>query len=445
MASPDVPAQPERSDGSPGTAWLIGLLFAVNALNLLDRQLPGILAQSIKADLHLSDTQLGLMGGVAFAVVYAGLGLPLARLADRWSAKWVLAGALAAWSVLTAAGAFAQSFLQLAVARVGVAAGEAGCTPAAHAMISARVAPHRRASAIAVYSLGVPAGAMCGLVLGGWLNDLHDWRFAMLAMGAPGLAVALLFALTVPRDGVAAPPAAATTGGLLDAARTLLSLRSYRHMFFAVTIFGVGVYANFQFYPAFLIRVHGLSAGQAGLVLGLMTGLIGGLGTFAGGWVGDRVARVSAGRMLVLPAAGFLLAAPCLLAGLLAPDLRVAVAFLCLPQAAHVMYQAPVYGTAQRLAPPGLKAMATAVLLFGLSLVGASVGPFVAGLASDLLQPRFGAGALRYALCLTAFTDVWAAAHLLLAARALPADLARFEAPDSNARLPSPRVGILSN
>ena len=255
MPRADAAALPQGR-GVP-VAYVLGLLFLINVLNFLDRQLPSILAQSIKADLNLSDTQLGLLGGVAFAVFYATLALPLARLSDRWSAKWVLTGSLMVWSLLTAAGGFAQTFAQLAASRVGVASGEAGSTPAAHALISTLISPQRRGLAMGAFSLGVPIGVMSGLVLGGWLNDLHSWRFAMIAMGVPGLVVALLFAFTVPDRRPTGPVAGAAT--FLQTAGALLRLRSYRHLFIGVTIFGIGVYASFHFTPAFLIRTYGIA------------------------------------------------------------------------------------------------------------------------------------------------------------------------------------------
>lgn len=407
--------------------YTLGVLFLVNVLNFVDRQLPSILAQSIKIDLGLSDTQLGLLGGVAFAFVYATLGLPLARLADTWSAKWVLTGCLVIWSLLTSAGGLARNFVQLAASRVGVAAGEAGSTPSAHAMISATVPARRRGLAMGFFSLGAPVGLMCGLALGGWLNDLHSWRFAMIAVGLPGFAVALLCAFTVP-----APQRMQTAPESADffaTARFLLRRKSYRHMCIGVTTFGIGLYAAFQFAPAFLIRTYGLTTATAGLALGLVSGLGGGVGALGGGWLGDVLGRRNPAFILMLPAAGFAIASPFYAATWLAPTAALSIAFYTVPNLVNTMYMPPTFGVAQSLAPPGMRAMASAILLFGLSLVGASVGPFVAGLLSDFLHDRFGAMSLRYALCFTSVTHAWAAVHFTIAARALPADLIAVQKP----------------
>ena len=412
---------------APPTAYVVALLFLINVINFLDRQLPSILAQSIKADLGLRDTQLGLLGGLSFALFYGTLALPLARLSDRWSAKWVLTGSLLIWSALTAAGGFAQTFVQLAAARIGVAVGEAGSTPAAHAIISASVSAPRRGLAMGVFSLGVPVGVMAGLILGGWLNDLHSWRFAMLVMGAPGIVVALLFATTT-RD--RRPPATvAGAATFLETAGFLLRLRSYRHLCIGIMVFGIGIYASFNVTPAFLIRTYGISTAHAGLMLGLVNGLAGGIGAFGGGWLGERLGRGNPGRTLMLPAIGFALASPFLFAALFSPTVGLAIGFMVVPHLTNVMYVAPCFGVAQSLAPPGMRAMASAILLLGLSLVGASVGPYLAGLVSDLLQPRFGVMSLRYALCIACVTNVWAAGHLWYAARALPGDLERLRTP----------------
>jgi predicted MFS family arabinose efflux permease len=185
--------------------YVLLLLLAVNIHNFLDRQIPFILAESIKRDLHLSDTQLGLMGGMAFAIVYSVLGLYLGHAADRYSRKWVLSGALVIWSLMTAVAGLAQNFAQLVCARLGVAAGEAGSTPAAHGIIAGLFPQHRRSMPMAIFSLGVPLGSMLGLFLGGWISTVADWRTAFFLVGAPGLALALLAATTLKQRGRGRP------------------------------------------------------------------------------------------------------------------------------------------------------------------------------------------------------------------------------------------------
>lgn len=399
------------------------MLFVVSLFNFLDRQLLFILAESIKRDLSLSDTQLGLLGGIAFAVVYSTAAIPLAMLADRWSAKWTLVGSLSAWSLLTATGGIAQNFVQLALSRTGVAAGEAGSTPAAHSIISALVPEDRRGLAIGVFSLGIPVGGMLGMIAGGWLNDVASWRTAMVAVGLPGLAFAMLFALTVPN--VLSVRRETATLPVVTAIGQLFSHKSYLHMWFGATIAHVGIYGIYTFSAPFLIRSHGLSATQTGLWLGLVTGVVGACSVVLGGWLTDRVGHKGAERILWLPASGFGAAAPLVVVAFLAPDAVAAIILMALVYFGAVFQMAPTYAVAQKLATPQTRAMASAILLFGPAFFAGSVGPYLTGVISDALEPRFGANSLRYALCFAAIPYAWAAVHMLLAARSLQADLDR--------------------
>jgi predicted MFS family arabinose efflux permease len=420
---------PARGAGvlTPGkVTFVLAMLFIVNVFNFIDRQLPFILVDSIKKDLNLSDTQIGLMGGLAFAVVYSTMALPLARLADRWSAKWVMVGSLSVWCALTAAGGAAQNFYQLVASRIGVSAGEAGSTPAAHSMITSMVPEARRAFAIGVFSFGVSVGGMLGLILGGWLHDIASWRVAMVAIGLPGLLFAVIFALTVPdvRSAHSGQPA----GSFVDAARELFAYKSYRHLCFAITVYGIGVYANYTFHAPFFLRTYGVSAAEGGLWLGLSNGFIGLIGALGGGYLADRIARLNPGKVLLLPAFGFAIAAPLHIASLMAPTPLLNILIGLPAGLASPFYLAPSFSTAQRLASPRSRATASAILLFGLSLIGASVGPFLAGWASDLLEPRFGNHTLRFVLCGSAFFNVWAVIHLLIATKSLTGDLKRSQA-----------------
>ena len=351
MPDLDKPDAPIRTIGA---VWIVALLFAANVLNFIDRQLPSILAQSIRTELHLSDTQLGLITGLSFSIVYSLLGLPLAQLADRWSAKWVMVLSLVTWSALTATGGFARSFFELALARTGVAAGEAGGTPSAHAAISSLVSPGRRSLAISIFSLGVPAGVMTGLMLGGWLNDTYNWRTAMMVMAPPGAVIALLLSIFMP--GKSPHRQAKRAASFAKTFSTLMRMRSYRQLCIGVTIFGVGSYSLFGFVPAFLIRSFGLSAREAGLYLGLANGLSGAVGVLAGGWLADLVGRRRPASIALIPAVGFAVAAPGLLAALLSPTAPGAIGLLIIPYLANVLFIAPTFGVAQSLAPEGMKA-----------------------------------------------------------------------------------------
>lgn len=409
--------------------WLVlGLLLAVNILNFVDRLLPSILVDAIRADLGLSDAQIGLMAGVAFAVIYSFAGLALARLADRGSPRIVIAGSLAFWSVATALSGLARGFVHLFVARAGVAAGEAGSAPAGHALIARVFPPARRALALAVFSLGVPIGSTLGLMLGGWINDALNWRAAFFVVGLPGLLVAVLSRWLLPdprREYVQAhlPTRDARIPRFRETLRFLFALRSFRHMAAASSLFAIGSYAMNVFAPAFLMRTHHMSAARAGFALGVVSGIGGLIGTFTGGAIGDWLGQRDARWRQRVPAIGLALSAPCALAAFLVPVAATSLVFLTLVYLLGLLYYAPTFAAAQLLVPDSIRASTSAVLLFFLTLIGASVGPYVVGWVSDLLAPRFGALSLRYALCLLSLTMSWSAVHFFLAARALPADL----------------------
>lgn len=400
------------------------ILLLVNVVNFIDRQLPFVLIESIRAELHLTDSDIGLMAGISFAIVFSLASLPLALAADRWSARGTLALCLAGWSVMTSLAGFAQSFLTLLLPRAGVAASEAGCVPAAHALIAHALPAKRHAFALALFSLGVPIGSMLGLGLGGWINDVAGWRTAFFLVGAPGLVLALLVWLVLP-DARAPAHADDTAPRFTDGLSFLFGLRSFRHVAAASALYACGSYAMNVFASAFLIRVHHLTTAQAGLGFGLAFGIGGLIGTFAGGVLSDRLgARDPRWRQLV-PAIGQLLSFPTAIGAWLAPDPIVSICLIGLSYVFGLLYFAPSFAVAQSLAPPRFRASAAAVLSLALTLVGSSVGPIVVGRISDWLKPTMGALSLRYALCAMGVTILWSALHFVLAARALPADLAR--------------------
>jgi predicted MFS family arabinose efflux permease len=401
---------------------LIGLLLLVNILNFIDRQIPFILAESIKRDLRLSDTQVGILGGVAFSVVYSILGLPLAALADRIGRKWVLAGSLLCWSALTALGGFAQSFVQLVATRLGVAAGEAGSTPTSHALIADHFPPARRGVPLAIFSLGVPLGSMLGLFLGGWINDVAGWRQALFLAGAPGIVLSLAVVLIVrePRRSRAEiadrPPPLHKTLGLL------LAKRTFRHLAAGIALYSMGANATIVFTAPFLMRSHEMSAASVGLWLGLLYGVAGVAGTLVGGVVGDVLGKRDARWRLWAPALGLAIAAPFTLAAWFVPSAGLSILLLAAPKFANLLYIAPMFVAVHSLAPAKARATSSALLLFFNGLLGVSLGPLITGLLSDGLEPAFGDQSLRYALVFVVVTQLWAALHFALAARTLRAD-----------------------
>ena len=397
-------AAPERVNSERLLLWT---LLVVYIFNFLDRQIVTILAEPIKRDLGLSDTQLGLMTGLAFALFYAVLGIPIARYADRPQSNRVglIAGSLVLWSAMTAVCGLAQNFVQLLLARVGVGVGEAGCTPAAHSLISDMVPVTRRASAIAFYGLGIPIGSLLGMIIGGFLADTIGWRRAFMVVGVPGLVLAAFvwFALRDPRFGSIAAALRATTPPVAKmSTRAALAEIFGSRGFLLITLaggfvaflgYGKGVWA-----VIFFIRTHGLSPGQTGLALGIVLGLAGLVGTWTGGWLADRFGRINKRHMLTGPAIGMTIAAPIMFLGYSAADWRVALALLVLPTFLNSLYYGPTYALAQQLVHPQARATATAVMMFAQNLIGLGLGPLAFGMMSDYFRPMAGAESVRWVL-----------------------------------------------
>ncbi|MFO6447281.1 spinster family MFS transporter [Erythrobacter sp. NE805] len=385
------------------TLWI---LLAVYVFNFIDRQIVNILAEPIARDLKLSDTQIGLMTGLAFALFYTFLGIPIARFADRptTSRPRLIAVALALWSAMTALCGLAQNFWQLLLARIGVGVGEAGCTPPAHSLISDIVPPDRRASALAFYSLGIPLGTLLGMIIGGTLSDLVGWREAFFVVGLPGLllAPAVWFVLREPRRAEAASlpraedrPAALPFG---EAVGAIMRSRAYVLLLLAGSGASFLAYGKATWTTIFFQRTHDLSAGQTGLWFGLIAGAGGMLGTWLGGYLADRFGAVNRRHVLSAPAIGMALAVPIAIAAYHAPSWPLALVLLFVPTMLNSFYYGPCYAAAQGLVPLKARAVAAASLLFFQNLVGLGLGPLFFGMLSDGLQPAYGAESVRYVL-----------------------------------------------
>ncbi|WP_428682882.1 spinster family MFS transporter [Sphingopyxis sp.] len=387
------------------TRTMLWILLVVYIFNFLDRQIVNILAEPIKRDLGLSDTELGLLAGPAFAVFYALLGIPIARYADKEGSNRVrlIALSLAIWSAMTAVCGLAQNFVQLLFARIGVGIGEAGCTPAAHSLISDSVEPAKRSSAIAFYGLGVPIGSLLGLIIGGIVNDLYGWRIALMLVGAPGLLLALvvLFFMREPRHlrraepAMAAKPAQLSTG---EAMREIFASRAFVYILLASSVVAFLGYGKALWTISFFIRSHGLSTTEAGLSMAVVLGLAGVFGTWLGGKLADKFGARDKRHILTFPAYGMALAAPVLFLGYFMEDWRVAVALLIIPTILNSAYYGPAYACVQGLVRPQARAVAASIMLFGQNLIGLGFGPFLFGVLSDALQPVAGQESVRWVL-----------------------------------------------
>ncbi|HWH18305.1 MAG TPA: MFS transporter [Allosphingosinicella sp.] len=384
---------------------VLAVLLVVYIFNFLDRQIVNILAEPIRSDLGLSDTQIGLMTGIAFAAFYTFLGIPIARYADRPSTNRVglIAGALVIWSGMTALCGQAQNFVQLLLARIGVGVGEAGCSPAAHSLIADLAPPEKRASALAIYALGIPIGTLLGMLIGGLLADSYGWRAAFVVVGLPGilLAGAVMLLIRDPRRAAALGAATAVQPRTLsnrEALREILSSRAYVLLVAAGSAAAFLSYGKATWTTIFFQRTHGLSAGETGFWFGIWGGVAAIVGTFAGGWLADRYGKVNRQHVLTAPAVGFALAVPLAIASYVMTDWRWALALLMIPTLLNSLYYGPCFSSAQGLVKPEARAMASAVLLFSQNLIGLGLGPLFFGMLSDWIKPVAGDESVRWVL-----------------------------------------------
>lgn len=428
MAEPAAQAHaPDTSVFSPAARqYALSVLVVVYTFNFIDRQILSILLEPIKQDLHLSDTQLGLLTGFAFALFYATLGIPIARYADKGNRRNLVALALTIWSGMTALSGIAQNFWHLLAARIGVGVGEAGCSPPAHSMISDYFPAEKRATALGIYSLGIPFGILFGFVAGGWLNEFFGWRVAFFVVGVPGLLLALLvrFTLREPPRGMA--EGRVDTGSqptIGETFRYLWAKRSFRHLAFGGGLTAFVGYGVVTWMPSFLIRSHGMETGDAGTYLGLILGIPGGIGIAAGGWMADRYGARDTRWYLWVVSVALLAGVPFAVGVYLADSAIVALICLILPVALGNFYQATTFSQTQGLVSLRMRAVAAAVLLFILNIIGLGAGPQAVGIVSDLLRDSYGNESLRYSLLLFSFVNIWAAWHYYVAGKHLAADL----------------------
>jgi predicted MFS family arabinose efflux permease len=399
------------------------LLAAVMLLHVLDRQLIAILAEGIKADLNLSDTQLGLLSGLAFSIFYSVLGVPIARCADRGDRSRIIAAATATWSVMTGICGFAGSFASLLIARMGVAVGEAGGLPPLHSLVADYFEAAKRASALAVIQLGGPAGVFAAFIFGGYVGRAFGWRAAFVIAAVPGVLLALLlwFALPGPRRERHRVGARVADGSerALGAARVLLASAAYRFVVLGMVSAGFGLYALLLWLPSMFQRSYGWDVQRTGVVLGLVTGIAGAIGVICGGLATDRLHRTDRAAQARVPAVMMTMAAPLTLLALAMPSGSAAVVALALPIGLASGWQPAAIAAVQSIAAAHQRATASAVALFALNLIGLGLGPLLVGVASDFLAPVLPADSVRVALALAAAGFTASAAAFSAAARAI--------------------------
>lgn len=439
----------ELSDSNNGDAfrvteryrsYVVWLLFSVYVLNFVDRQILTILMQPIKEEFKFSDTQLGLLGGLAFALLYSALGIPIARRADRGNRVTIITLSLLVWSVFTSVTGLARTFTHFLLARVLVGVGEAGCSPSAYSLISDYFPPARRSTALSIYSMGIYGGVFVGLLLGGEIAQAYGWRTAFFVVGLPGVVVAGIVKLTLrepPRGFSDSSPVAKEPPPMGAVIAGLWRKPAFLHTSIAAALHSFVGYGVGGFYPAFLMRSHGMSVAEVGRWLAIVTVLGGLVGTFFGGYLADRLTKRSgdARHQLWVPAISTLVSVPISLLIYVLPAKYAIIALMVPAGAIGAMYLGPTFAVTQGLVSVRERALAGALMLFITNLIGLGLGPLLTGMLSDLLKGRYiqagvpelaaTADGLRWALCAMTIVNVWSALHYLLAARTLRRDLAR--------------------
>lgn len=401
---------------------VLTFLLLAYILNFLDRQILGILLEPIKAEFKFTDSELGVLTGPAFALVYSLVGLPLALLADRTSRSRVITAALVSWSAFTALCGTAAGFWQLFLFRLGVGLGEAGGVAPSYALIADYFPPSRRARALAIFSLGVPIGLGTGAILGSWIAHNFSWRTAFLAMGIAGLILAPIFKYVV-RDPPRAKGATAPTFADLSAAIPVIARkRSFWLMAFAASLSSLCGYGLATWVASILIRSFGLSLVEAGQFLGAHLLIGGTIGVFMGGWLADRLGHRDRRWYTWLPAIAWLITAPLYAAGLMSENLVLVWLLLLIPNALNILWLGPVTAAVQHLVEAPKRATASGAFLLINNLIGLGVGPLLIGTISDLFRETYGADSLRMAALVILVFYLVAALLMYFASRSLERD-----------------------
>lgn len=418
--------------------YLLGVLLVVLASNTAERVALSLVLQDVKAELGVSDTQLGLLTGIAFALFYALMGIPIARWADRGNRVTIITLTTALWSVAMALCSLVGNFYQLLLVRIGAAVGEAGCIPPAHSLMADHFNRAERPRAMAIYMLGTSLSSLIGFFAAGWLNELYGWRMMFLLLGLPGLALAALVYFTLreprrankipstrPRLDHAAIPAAGQPAQprLNEVLRFLWVNTTFRHVVFCFSVLALLGSGVGQWQPTFFIRTYGLQSGELGTWFGLIWGIGTTLGLLVGGELATRFAANDEARQLKLMSfayVGFSFTSALIY---LSPNHYWAFAFMAVGISGASLATAPLFAMIQTLVPDRMRATALATLYMFANLIGMGLGPLIVGGVSDALRPAFGEESLRYALLAISPAYAWAAWHVWCAQKSVTADL----------------------
>lgn len=407
--------------------YVLLLLMVVYIFNFIDRQILVILQESIKAELGLSDKQLGLLSGFTFAIFYVVCGIPIARWADRYNRVNIVSISIAVWSAMTAVSGFAGNFLHLLAARIGVGVGEAGASPPSHSIISDYFPHGERGRALSVYSMGIYIGILVGFLLGGWINQFFGWRVAFFVVGLPGILMAVIVKLTLREP----PRGQMDEGGqsdlpdshLLVDLKRLWALRSFRYAALGAGFNAFLGYGSLNFMPSFAIRIYEVPVGVVGTWLALIAGIAGAAGVYAGGHLSDLLGKRDDRWPYWVPGASTLAAGMLLLPMMLSGDQYVMWSIYIAVALCQAMFLGPTIAMAHALVGPSYRALASSVLFFVLNIIGLGLGPLTVGAVSDALAPSMGVNSIRYAIMSTALAALAGAGFYFLAAKYVRDDL----------------------
>lgn len=398
------------------------MLTAAFSLNHLDRQVLNIVLNDIGIEFQLTDFQLGSLSGFAFALIYAVLGFPIAKLAKPGRRKTILVAAISVWSGMTILMGYTTNYIQIFLTRIGVGIGEAGCVPPSHSMIADAYPKEKRATALAIFSAGTNIGIFLSFLIGGVVAAKFGWRSAFLIAGLPGLllGIVMLFTLREPDNPAALVNSDVGDGkptmpSYYDVIRTLFNEPSTRHVIIGAALVSMVGYGSLTWLATFLTRIHSMELPQIGLYLAFVVGVLGAIGTWAGGWFADRIGKNNPDWRLKFVAVTILAAKPLAIVFYLSNDLIFALVFLIVPAALGAMFTGPSFSHVYSSIEPAKRPMATAVLMFILNFVGLGIGPILVGFISDVLSATQGADSLRYALVAIQLLGVWAAMHFWMA------------------------------
>lgn len=410
-------------------SYIIVLLMLVYTSNYLDRQIFTLLMEPIKLEFGLSDTQLGFLSGIAFAMFYATLGIPIARFADRANRVNIISISCILWSFMTLASGLVMNFLQLALVRVGVGIGEAGCTPPAHSLIADYFEKGERAKALCIYSMGIPLGILVGYASGGWIAEFFGWRAAFFIVGVPGIILALLVKFTIrePERKGHAVSTRENTPGMIITLKTLWGQATFRNLLLSHTLTAVVSSGIGQWLAVFFSRYHDLTGGALGTWLALVSGGAGALGLYLGGYMVDKYFSTSERSQIILIILIGSISIPLNFVIYLTGNMHLALGVLFISSIVFFFTFGPFYALVQSLAPVRMRATAIAVVLFMANLIGLGLGPQLVGLFSDLLVPYVGDESLRWAILLLtpcSLVSIWFG---LKAAGTVRDDLAEVE------------------